>query len=132
MPSCRAAAPASRMSRRIGYLVPEFPGQTHAFFRREIGALIGTARLYDFANRNWLLEEPKGQMIALRVGPQYEKERAKYEEVLKRHERRVERIERLGNAVVEPWATLMRRGMNVWLAGELRWFGENVAKFLAD
>ena len=28
-------------------------------------------------------------MIALRVGPQYEKERTKYEEILKRHERRI-------------------------------------------
>jgi O-acetyl-ADP-ribose deacetylase (regulator of RNase III) len=45
--------------------------------------------LHDFANRNWLQEEPLGQMVALRVGPQYRKDRAKYEEVLKRHERRI-------------------------------------------
>ena len=29
------------MTVRIGYLVPEFPGQTHAFFWREIRALEG-------------------------------------------------------------------------------------------
>jgi len=45
--------------------------------------------LHDFANRNWLQEEPLGQMVALRVGPQYLKDRAKYEDVLKRHERRI-------------------------------------------
>jgi O-acetyl-ADP-ribose deacetylase (regulator of RNase III) len=45
--------------------------------------------LHDFANRNWLQEERLGQMIALRVGPQYEKERPKYEEVLNRHEKRI-------------------------------------------
>ncbi|HTI97768.1 MAG TPA: macro domain-containing protein [Dongiaceae bacterium] len=45
--------------------------------------------LHDFANRNWLHEERLGQMIALRVGPQYEKERLKYGEVLKRHERKI-------------------------------------------
>jgi glycosyltransferase involved in cell wall biosynthesis len=32
----------ARRSLRIGYLVPEFPGQTHAFFWREIEALRGS------------------------------------------------------------------------------------------
>lgn len=45
--------------------------------------------LHDFANRNWLQEERLGKMIALRVGPEYEKERLKYEEVWKHHERKI-------------------------------------------
>jgi hypothetical protein len=45
--------------------------------------------LHDFANRNWLQEEKLGQMIALRVGSQYEKERLRYEDVLRRHERKI-------------------------------------------
>jgi O-acetyl-ADP-ribose deacetylase (regulator of RNase III) len=45
--------------------------------------------LHDFANRNWIQEKRLGQMIALRVGPEYETERPKYEEVLKRHERKI-------------------------------------------
>jgi O-acetyl-ADP-ribose deacetylase (regulator of RNase III) len=45
--------------------------------------------LHDFANRNWLQEEQLGQMMALRVGQQYLQDRPKYEEVLKRHEKKI-------------------------------------------
>jgi len=41
--------------------------------------------LHDFANRNWLQEARLGRMIALRVGPEYEQDRAKYEEQIKRY-----------------------------------------------
>jgi len=46
-------------------------------------------------------------------------------------EAELKRIERLGSADVEPWATFLRRGLNTWLAWELGWFEENVSKFLA-
>jgi colanic acid/amylovoran biosynthesis glycosyltransferase len=36
---CGAAPTSNRQQLRLGYLVPEFPGQTHAFFWREIVAL---------------------------------------------------------------------------------------------
>lgn len=34
--------------------------------------------LHDFANRNWLREERLGRMLALRVGPEYEKDRRQF------------------------------------------------------
>jgi hypothetical protein len=45
--------------------------------------------LQDLANRNWLQEAPLGKMIALRVGPEYERDRKKYEEQIKRHQSKV-------------------------------------------
>ncbi len=45
--------------------------------------------LHDFANRNWLQEEQLGPMIALRVGAQYENERAKFTGPLKTHARKI-------------------------------------------
>jgi O-acetyl-ADP-ribose deacetylase (regulator of RNase III) len=45
--------------------------------------------LHEFANRNWLQEEPLGRMIALRVGPQYNKDRAKFQAEIERNERRI-------------------------------------------
>lgn len=45
--------------------------------------------LHEFANRNWVQEEPLGQMMALRVEPQYEQDRHKFAEVLKHHEKRI-------------------------------------------
>jgi len=45
--------------------------------------------LHDFANRNWLQEARLGRMIALRVGPEYERDRTKYEEQIKRHQSKV-------------------------------------------
>jgi O-acetyl-ADP-ribose deacetylase (regulator of RNase III)/uncharacterized protein YwgA len=77
---------------KICYVVTEMGVETgFRFDKGSYGPFADEVKLalHDFANRNWLLEEPKGQMIALRVGPQYEKERAKYEEVLKRHERKI-------------------------------------------
>jgi O-acetyl-ADP-ribose deacetylase (regulator of RNase III) len=45
--------------------------------------------LHEFANRNWLQEEPLGRMIALRVNPKYDADRRRYEEQIRRHERRI-------------------------------------------
>ena len=45
--------------------------------------------LHEFANRNWVQEEPLGQMMALRVEPQYEKDRHKFADVLKQHEKKI-------------------------------------------
>lgn len=45
--------------------------------------------LHNFANRNWLQEEQLGQLMALRVGPQYDSDRAKFTEVLKTHSRKI-------------------------------------------
>jgi O-acetyl-ADP-ribose deacetylase (regulator of RNase III)/uncharacterized protein YwgA len=45
--------------------------------------------LHDFANRNWVMEKQLGKMVALSVGPQYLQDRAKYEDVLRRNERKI-------------------------------------------
>ena len=45
--------------------------------------------LHDFANRNWLQEARLGRMIALRVGPEYERDRTKYEEEIRRYQRKI-------------------------------------------
>jgi O-acetyl-ADP-ribose deacetylase (regulator of RNase III)/uncharacterized protein YwgA len=77
---------------KICYVVTEMGVQTgFQFDKGSYGPFAPEVKLalHDFANRNWLHEEQLGKMIALRVGPQYEKERLKYEEVLKRNERRI-------------------------------------------
>jgi O-acetyl-ADP-ribose deacetylase (regulator of RNase III)/uncharacterized protein YwgA len=38
--------------------------------------------LHDFANRNWLREEPLGRMVALRVNSSYEKDRNRFQSVI--------------------------------------------------
>lgn len=45
--------------------------------------------LHDFANRNWVNEQPLGQMVALHVAPQYEKDRLKFSEVINRHQKKI-------------------------------------------
>ena len=45
--------------------------------------------LHEFANRNWIIEKQLGKMVALSVGPQYLQDRTKFEDVLKRHERKI-------------------------------------------
>jgi O-acetyl-ADP-ribose deacetylase (regulator of RNase III)/uncharacterized protein YwgA len=47
--------------------------------------------LHEFANRNWLQEARLGRMIALRVGPEYERDRKKYQEQIKRHQRKIDK-----------------------------------------
>jgi O-acetyl-ADP-ribose deacetylase (regulator of RNase III) len=77
---------------KICYVVTEMGVQTGFKFNKgSYGPFADDVKLalHDFANRNWLLEQHLGKMIALRVGPQYEKDRSKYEEVWKRHERRI-------------------------------------------
>lgn len=46
--------------------------------------------LHEFANRNWLQEARLGRMIALRVGPEYERDRARYLEQIKKHQRKID------------------------------------------
>jgi O-acetyl-ADP-ribose deacetylase (regulator of RNase III)/uncharacterized protein YwgA len=77
---------------KICYVVTEMGVQTgFKFGKGSYGPFADDVKLalHDFANRNWLQEERLGQMIALRVSEEYEKERSKYEEVLKRHERKI-------------------------------------------
>lgn len=45
--------------------------------------------LHDFANRNWLHEEPLGRMVALRVGPEYAKDRSRFAEQIALHQKKI-------------------------------------------
>jgi O-acetyl-ADP-ribose deacetylase (regulator of RNase III)/uncharacterized protein YwgA len=47
--------------------------------------------LHVFANRNWLHEAPLGRMMALRVGDQYERDRAGLLEPIERHHKRIDK-----------------------------------------
>jgi O-acetyl-ADP-ribose deacetylase (regulator of RNase III) len=45
--------------------------------------------LHELANRNWLQEQPLGRMTTLRIGPQYEKDRGKFRDVIATNERTI-------------------------------------------
>lgn len=45
--------------------------------------------LHEMANRNWLQEKPLGRMVALTVGPQYERDRAKFGAQIDAHKKKV-------------------------------------------
>jgi O-acetyl-ADP-ribose deacetylase (regulator of RNase III) len=47
--------------------------------------------LRDFANRNWLKEEPLGRMVALRVSSQYETDRSKFADQIKEHSKKIDK-----------------------------------------
>ncbi len=77
---------------KICYVVTEMGVPTGFHFTKgSYGPFANEVKLalHEFANRNWLLEQPLGRMIALHVGPQYEQDRVKFREELQRHERRI-------------------------------------------
>ncbi|MDQ2082046.1 macro domain-containing protein [Xanthobacteraceae bacterium Astr-EGSB] len=45
--------------------------------------------LHDFANRNWLAEQQLGRMIALRVTPEYDRDRSHYREPIERYQGKI-------------------------------------------
>lgn len=47
------------------------------------------AALHEMANRNWLQEKPLGRMVALTVGPQYEKDRSRFAVQIEIHQKRI-------------------------------------------
>lgn len=77
---------------KICYVLTEMGVQTgFQFGKGSYGPFADEVKLalHDFANRNWLHEEQLGQMMALRVGAQYGKDRGKFAEVLRHHERKI-------------------------------------------
>ena len=77
---------------KICYVVTEIGVQTgFRFGKGSYGPFAGEVKLAlnEFANRNWMQEEQLGQMMALHVGVQYERDRGKFAEVLKQHERKI-------------------------------------------
>jgi len=77
---------------KICYVMTEMGVETRFQFNKgSYGPFAGDVKqaLHEFANRNWLREERLGRMLALRVTPQYEIERSKFQETLRRHERKI-------------------------------------------
>lgn len=66
---------------KIAYVLTQMNVPTgFAFGKGSYGPFSGDMKsaLHDFANRNWLQEARLGRMMAFRVSPQYEKDRAKF------------------------------------------------------
>ncbi len=47
--------------------------------------------LHDFANRNWIQEQPLGRMVALSVGEQFTKERSKFASEIERYRKSIDK-----------------------------------------
>ncbi len=77
---------------KICYVLTEMGVQTgFQFGKGSYGPFADEVKLalHEFANRNWLQEEQLGQMMALRVGEQYEKDRAKFADVIQPHQKKI-------------------------------------------
>jgi len=77
---------------KICYVLTEMGVQTgFQFGKGSYGPFADEVKLalHEFANRNWLQEEQLGQMMALRVGEQYEKDRAKFADVIQPHHKKI-------------------------------------------
>jgi len=87
------ACPVGRVIfQKICYVLTEMGLQTgFEFGKGSYGPFAEGVKLalHDFANRNWVREEKLGKMIALRVAPQYEHDRAKYAELIAWHKARI-------------------------------------------
>jgi O-acetyl-ADP-ribose deacetylase (regulator of RNase III)/uncharacterized protein YwgA len=87
------ASPVGRtIFQKISYVVTEMGVPTGFNFNKgSYGPFSGDVKLvlHDFANRNWLNERNLGRMIALRVSPQYTKERNQYVEEIERYQKKI-------------------------------------------
>ena len=77
---------------KISYVVTEMGVPTgFQFGKGSYGPFSGDVKLalHDFANRNWLHEQQLGRMIALRVAPQYAKDRKQFKEQIDRYQKKI-------------------------------------------
>lgn len=77
---------------KISYVVTEMGVPTgFQFGKGSYGPFSGDVKLalHDFANRNWLNEQQLGRMIALRISPQYTKDRNHYREEIDRYRKKI-------------------------------------------
>lgn len=77
---------------KLCYVVTEMGVPTgFSFGKGSYGPFSGDvkAALHEFANRNWLQESQLGRMVALTVGPQYERDRAKFSAQIKTHRKKI-------------------------------------------
>jgi O-acetyl-ADP-ribose deacetylase (regulator of RNase III)/uncharacterized protein YwgA len=73
---------------KICYVITEMGVPTgFQFGKGSYGPFSGEVKsaLHDFANRNWLNEQQLGKMLALRVAPQYEKDRGRFKNEIDRY-----------------------------------------------
>ena len=77
---------------KISYVMTEMGVPTgFQFGKGSYGPFSGDVKLalHDFANRNWVHEQKLGRMIALRVAPQYTKERNQFREQIDRYQKKI-------------------------------------------
>ena len=77
---------------KICYVVTEMGVPTGFEFQKASYGPFSTdvkAALHVFANRNWLNEEQLGRMVALRVGPEYEKDRGRFTSQIQEHQKKI-------------------------------------------
>lgn len=89
------ASPVGRtIFQKICYVVTEMGVPTgFVFGKGSYGPFSNDVRLalHDFANRNWVSEQPLGRMVALRVGAQYEKDRVRFAEHIRLHQKKIDK-----------------------------------------
>lgn len=79
---------------KICYVVTEMGVPTgFAFGKGDYGPFSDDVKraLHDFANRNWLQEERLGRMLALRVGPEYVKDRRQFAEQIRPYQKKIDK-----------------------------------------
>jgi O-acetyl-ADP-ribose deacetylase (regulator of RNase III)/uncharacterized protein YwgA len=79
---------------KISYIVTEMGVPTgFRFDKGSYGPFSADVKLalHDFANRNWLNEQHLGQMIALRVAPQYLRDRERYKDQIRNYQTKIEK-----------------------------------------
>lgn len=79
---------------KICYVVTEMGVETgFTFAKGSYGPFAAEVKvaLHDFANRNWVREKQLGKMVALRVSPDYGRDRAKFNDVLSAQRGRIDK-----------------------------------------
>jgi O-acetyl-ADP-ribose deacetylase (regulator of RNase III)/uncharacterized protein YwgA len=77
---------------KISYVVTEMGVPTgFQFDKGSYGPFSGDVKLalHEFANRNWLHEQQLGHMMALRIAPQYAKDRNQFKEQIDRYQKKI-------------------------------------------
>jgi uncharacterized protein YwgA len=87
------ASPVGRtIFQKISYVVTEMGVPTgFRFGKGSYGPFSADAKaaLHDFANRNWLHEQQLGRMIALRVAPEYQRDRSRFKDQIDQHQTKI-------------------------------------------
>ena len=79
---------------KISYVVTEMGVPTgFQFGKGSYGPFSGEVKiaLNDFANRNWLNEHQLGRMLALRVTPQYQRDRGRYRQLIDTYKTKIDK-----------------------------------------